>query len=122
MPETGRTVTYAVHIPLDATPRLQEFLQNLGARFEPGKNAVYFSETGEEPSILLGYQAPDLHQEINAFLEENRLQPRMKQEPKDWDNAQVHELLELASGEKTAPNLRYGIHIPAETASRRTVG
>ena len=113
MCETIPSGAYVVRLPLDRTRKLQEFLEGLGAEFNPRSSAIAFSESDHsERPVVMGYEARDLAGRINGFLQTQGLTPRLPGEPESWSMAQLHELLELAAPPLTRNGLATGLSTP----------
>ena len=98
MPNSDPTVVYTVNIPLSLTEELQGFLQEHGVEFDPRAQATHFNDSGSDPRVRLGHEAPGMIRAVNGFLEQYGIKPLMPGDPGEWSLAALHDFLELANG------------------------
>ena len=89
-------VTYVVNVPVELTAELQNFLKERNVDFRPQDQAIQLNDSGNDPQVLMGYEAKNLVPRLNEILKNHKDRPLVPGNPENWTLPQLHEFLELA--------------------------
>ena len=96
MPKQEEPIILMVRIAPDQIPEFRETVRELDPRFSVPERITVVQDEAPDSAIMMGWQAVQKAVQINKYLDQSGLSPRLPEEIGDLSPTAIRELLQLA--------------------------
>ena len=93
---TERMITFTIDVPSGRIEELKQLLEGLAVEFNPENQVIAFNDTLTCHSVAMGYELPGMVVEMNRYLDETKLTPRIPEDHKKWSTERRQAFLQFA--------------------------
>ena len=90
------TITFTIDVPSSRIEELKQLLEGLEVKFDPENQVVAFNDALTCHSVAIGYDLPGMVVEMNRYLDETKLTPRIPEDHKKWSTERRQAFLQFA--------------------------
>ena len=94
--DSGMTIPFIIDIPSSRIEELKQVLEGLEIKFDPENQVVAFNNALTCQSVAMGYDLPGMVVEMNRYLDETKLTPRIPEDHKKWSTERRQAFLQFA--------------------------